>query len=221
MKVDDFTKFQINDPMLKGHTGAITDFEFNPFIDNVLATASEDGTAALWTIPIDGLTEDLKIPNATLYGHSKKLTHLRFNPSAENVLATASFDLDVKIWDAYHAKEVSTTSGVIGQPTCLEWNYDGSLLAAMDKKKILHVVDPRDQAGAMKTDKAHDGPKQLKCCWLDSSNRILTTGMSKSMFKEIAIWDLRDLTSPVINKKSDKNIEVSDPFYDPFNKLVY
>jgi coronin-1B/1C/6 len=221
MKVDDFTKFHINDPMLKGHSGAITDFEFNPFIDNVLATASEDGTAAIWTIPLEGLTEDLKTPNATLFGHSKKLTHLRFNPSAENVMATASFDQDIRIWDAYQAKEVSITSGLIGQPTCLEWNYDGSLLAVMDKKKRLHVVDPRDQKGALMADPAHDGPKQLKCCWLDSSNRILTTGMSKQMFKEIAIWDCRDLQNPVINKKADKNIEVSDPFYDPINKLVY
>lgn len=221
MKVEDYTKFNINDPMIKGHTGPIADFEFNPFIDNLLGTASEDGTVALWTIPVEGLTEDLKTPNATLYGHSKKLTHLRFNPSAENVLASASFDKDVRIWDAYRGKSAGIISGLIGQPTSLEWNYDGSLLSVCDKNKKLHVFDPRDTTSAVFNATAHEGPKQLKCCWLGESNRILTTGISKQMFKEIAIWDSRDLSQPLIRKKADKNIEVSDPFFDPVNNLVY
>lgn len=221
LKVEDYCKFGINDPMLKGHSGAIIDFQFNPFIDNLLATASEDGTVALWTIPLEGLNEDLKTPNAILYGHSKKLTHLEFNPSAENVLATAAFDKDVKIWDAYQGKEHTTISGLIGQPTCMEWNYDGSTLAIADRSKRLHVFDPRDQSGAVLGADVHEGPKQIKCCWLGESNRVLTTGMSKSLYKEIAIWDSRDLSKPLIRNKSEKNIEVSEPFFDPMNNLVY
>lgn len=221
MKVDNFTKFNLNDPMIKGHSAPIIDFEFNPFIDNLLATASEDGTAALWTIPIDGLEENLTTPNATLFGHSKKLTHLTFNPTAENVFATTSFDKTVKIWDAYRGEEVINISDLIGQPTALQWNYDGSLIAVMDKDKKLHVFDPRDTKEALLASPAHEGPKQLKCCWLGESNRILTTGMSKQMYKEVCVWDPRDLTTPVKRKKADKNIEVSDPFYDPVNKLVY
>ena len=185
MKVDDYTKFHLNDPMIKGHSAPIIDFEFNPFIDNLLATASEDGTAALWTIPVDGLTENITTPNATLFGHSKKLTHLTFNPTAENVFSTTSYDKTVKIWDAYRGEEVLTISDLIGQPTALEWNYDGSLLAVMDKAKKLHVFDPRDTKGALLASSAHEGPKQLKCCWLGESNRILTTGLSKQMYKEV------------------------------------
>lgn len=221
MKVDDYSKFELNDPMLKGHTAPISDFEFNPFVDNLLATASEDGTAALWTIPFEGLTEDLKDPNATLYGHSKKLTHLRFNPTAANVLATTSFDKDIRIWDANTAKEAMNISGLIGQPTCLEWNYDGSMLAAVDKTKALHVFDPRCQAEATSNPTIHNGPKQLKCCWLGTSNRIVTTGTNKQMFKEIGVWDSRDLSNPIKIQKGEKNLEVSDPFYDETNNLIY
>ena len=103
--------------MIKGHTGPIVDFEFNPFIDNLIATASEDGSIGLWTIPTEGLTADLKVPSAMMYGHSRKLTHVTFNPSAENVLASAAIDKEIKIWDAYHGKEHLTVSGLIGQPT--------------------------------------------------------------------------------------------------------
>jgi len=61
----------------------------------------------------------------------------------------------------------------------------------------------------------------MKCCWLGSSNRILTTGVSKQMMKEISIWDSRDISQPLIRKKIDKSMEVADPFYDDINKLAY
>jgi len=221
MKTEDYVKFDINDPMIKGHSAPIAAFQFNPFIDNLLATASEDGSVAIWTIPIEGLKEDIKTPNATLYGHSKKLTHLTFNPSAENVFATASFDKCVKIWDGYQGKEILSVDGIIGQPTCLEWNYDGSLIASVDKSKNLHVFDPRDTTTAAFGGPAHEGPKQQKCCWLGESNRILTTGVSKQLFKEVCVWDSRDMSKPLTRKSAEKNIEVSDPFFDSSNNLVY
>ena len=38
----------------------IMDFEFSPFDDNLLLSASEDTTLKLWQIPSDGLTQHLK-----------------------------------------------------------------------------------------------------------------------------------------------------------------
>ncbi|CAI2361978.1 unnamed protein product [Moneuplotes crassus] len=221
MKVDDYKKFHINDPMLKGHLAPISAFEFNPFVDTFLATASEDGTSMLWNIPIEGLTEDLKEPNATLYGHSKKITHLTFNPTASNVMLTASFDKDIRIWDVSTAKEALHIPDVIGQPTSIEWNYDGSLVAAANKNKSLYILDPRDPSGETHVDKAHNGPKQLKVCWLGSSNKLLTTGTNKQMFKELGVWDTRDLSSPLKIKKDDKILEVVEPFFDDDKNLVF
>lgn len=221
MRSNDFCKFGANDYMLKGHTAPIIAFEFNPFIDNLLATASEDGTLGLWTIPPEGLTEDLKTPNAMMFGHSKKLTHLTFNPTAENVIATTSYDKEVRIWDAYRAKEAMCLEELIGQPTCLEWNYDGSMLGITDKKKSLHIVDPRQEASAMLAKTCHTGPKPVKTCWLAETNRLVTTGLSKGMLRELAVWDSRDMSEPIVRKQIDKNIEVSDPFYDRINKLIY
>lgn len=221
MKVDDYKKFDINDPMLKGHSAQISAFEFHPFVDTFFATASEDGTSMLWTIPIDGLTEDLKEPNATLCGHSKKITHLTFNPTASNVMLTASFDKDIRVWDVNQAKEMLHVPDVIGQATGVEWNYDGSLVAAANKNKGLFVLDPRDPSGEIHNDKCHNGPKQIKVCWLGSSNRLLTTGTNRQMFKEIGIWDPRDLSSPLKLKRDEKNLEVVEPFYDQDKNMVF
>lgn len=58
-KAYDFKRLDANVPLIKGHNGAIMDFDFSPFNDNLLATASEDGTVKLWVIPEDGITTEV------------------------------------------------------------------------------------------------------------------------------------------------------------------
>lgn len=41
--------------MLTGHQGQITDLDFSPFHDNILATSSADSTLKLWVLPEGGL----------------------------------------------------------------------------------------------------------------------------------------------------------------------
>jgi WD40 repeat protein len=56
-------------PLLQAHSGVVTDFQFSPFDDCLLATGSEDLSVRLWRIPPDGLTESLSAPETTLKGH--------------------------------------------------------------------------------------------------------------------------------------------------------
>lgn len=55
-----YKKFSFNDPLITGHTGAITDLSFSPFLDNVLCTASTDATLKIWVIPQNGLDQDME-----------------------------------------------------------------------------------------------------------------------------------------------------------------
>jgi len=61
-----FKRFDNNIFLIKGHQGNVTDCDFSPFNDTLLATASEDTLVKLWTVPQDGLTEHLKEAAATL-----------------------------------------------------------------------------------------------------------------------------------------------------------
>ena len=74
--------------------------QFSPFHDNLLATASTDGTLKVWVIPDGGeVKENNKEPDSDLKGHSKKVMLCQFNPCSEFTLASAGMEGHVRIWD--------------------------------------------------------------------------------------------------------------------------
>ena len=144
-----FTRFDNNIKLLMGHKGAVTDIGFSPFNKQLLCTTSEDGTAKLWLIPEDGVTEDIKEADADLLGHTKKVMACQWHRTAENVLATHSADGCVRIWDV--AQQASTLvfpeMGNIG--TGMKWSPAGDRLAVVTKMKDLFVFDPRKPEAAI------------------------------------------------------------------------
>lgn len=79
-------------PLIKGHAGPIVDFEFSPFNDQLLATASDDGLIKLWIIPEEGITKDVSEQDAELRGHAKKLIFAKFHPVADYTMASTGAD---------------------------------------------------------------------------------------------------------------------------------
>jgi WD40 repeat protein len=154
--------------LIKGHAGPVIDFEFSPFNDQLLATASEDGTIKLWIIPESGITKDISESDAELRGHAKKLIFSKFHPVADYTMGSAGADNTVRIWDISAQKCVLTYSEVKSTATGLEWSYDGSLLGEITKDKTLNVFDPRKEGQAM-TANAHEGARPQKIVWLGDS----------------------------------------------------
>ncbi len=94
--------------MIYAHQEPIQDIAFSPFLDNVIATASNDQLLKVWCIPEFGLTESLGEGDelATLIGHQKKVMMIRWNPIANFTLASTSIDQTIKLWDVNLEKEV-------------------------------------------------------------------------------------------------------------------
>eukprot|EP00438_Fugacium_kawagutii_P000338 Skav202892 [mRNA] locus=scaffold131:9458:10807:- [translate_table: standard] len=218
-------------PLVSGHTGGIMDFEFSPFADNLLMSASEDTTLKLWQIPDEGLKSHLKDPVLTLEGHGKKVSFCTFNPTAENILASTSFDMTCKIWNLAE-QEVAYSIPLPDQVMHVKWNYSGSLVAITSKDKKLHIVDPRQSKIAAAT-KICEGPKPTKVEWVgnasstDDCNTLITTGMTSQAERQISMWDVRKMPEDgteggnVTTLNVDQGTGALYPFFDPGTQMLY
>lgn len=218
-------------PEIQGHTGAVLDFDFNPFDDSMLATASEDTTIKLWSIPDDweptnenglaqpgdNVTESL----VELIGHRKKVTLLRFHPTASNVLASCSSDYVVKVWDAEKGEEISSFDGNGGLIQDLVWDFKGDLLATSCKDKIVRIMDPRAGSVVSTIEKAHEGVKSVKLQFMGESGKFLTVGASRQSAREVKIWDLKNLSAPLSSEVIDTASGVLLPLYDNCTNVLY
>lgn len=149
MKAFEYKRLEADLPLIKGHAGPVVDFDFSPFNDSLLVTASEDATMKMWLIPDEGITKDVSECDAELRGHSKKLQLAKFHPSADYTLASCALDSTVRIWDISQQKCASVYEDVKGITTGLEWSHNGSLLGAISKDKILSIFDPRKDGPAL------------------------------------------------------------------------
>lgn len=220
-------------PLITGHTGPILDFEFNPFDENMLLSASEDLTMKVWTIPDEGLKAHLREPLVNLEGHGKKVSFCTFNPSAANIIASASFDMTCKVWNLDEQAEAYSIV-VPDNLMHLKWNSTGSLLAATSKDKKVRIFDPRQKKVAAEQ-KVHEGAKAAKVEWMggsapgtEQSHKLFTTGFSSQAEREVGYWDVRMFASNEgANGSSlqflqlDQGTGVLFPTFDPGAQMLY
>ncbi|KAA0152596.1 hypothetical protein FNF27_03880 [Cafeteria roenbergensis] len=210
-------------PCLQGHHGDVTDLAFNPFNDNILASAGTDATIKLWEIPDGGLTEKMTEPLATMHGHGKDVTLLQWHPTASNVLASAARDMTVRIWDVENCTDKITIEGCFGGLISdIRWSFRGDLLAASCKDKIVRVFDPRvDSSKPISEVQAHEGAKVVNMVFLGHREQLVTTGFSRDSRREIKVWDPRAMTEPILKQELDQSAGVLMPFWDDDAGMLY
>lgn len=217
-------------PTFEGHTGSVLDMDFNPFDDSMFASASEDTTIKLWSIPDDweptdekGLAkkgDNLNESLVDLVGHRKKVTLVKFHPTASNVLASTSSDYTVKIWDVEEGSEISTfadfDSNLIQD---IVWDVRGDTYATSCKDKKVRFTDPRTGTLSSQIEMAHSGMKACKLAFLGESGKFLTAGTSRS--REVKIWDLKNLSEPVFTESIDQASGTLLPLFDNDSSILY
>jgi coronin-1B/1C/6 len=208
-------------PLFTGHKGPVLDLDFNPFNDNIFATASEDCFSKIWTIPEAGIKENVEEPSQTLRGHKRKVGSIRFNPIAENIVCTAGQDYDVKIWDISSGECKNTTPGHGGIIQSMEWSYDGSQLVTYCKDKKIRVLDPRQNTIASEAN-SHEGVKGGRAIFMGKHEMIFSVGFGKGAQREYAVWDPKKLDEPLLPYVSvDNSAGVLAPFYDEDSDLIF
>jgi len=206
--------------LFNGHSGPVLDVAFSPFDDSILATASEDSTVKIWSIPEGGLTSNVDTPSQVLRGHGRKCGSVNFNPVANNVLATSSIDFKVKIWDIEKGSELFSIDGHAGIIQSVDWNYDGSLITTFSKDKKLRIIDPRTTSIVAEVE-AHQGVKGGRAIYLGQKGKIFTTGFSKQSERGVAVWDPANFSKALVQLNIDNSSGIIAPFYDDGSNVVF
>jgi len=206
--------------LFNGHSGPVLDVAFSPFDDSILATASEDSTVKIWSIPDGGLKSNVDTPSQVLRGHGRKCGTVNFNPVANNILATSSIDFKVKIWDIEKGSELFSIDGHAGIIQSVDWNYDGSLITTFGKDKKLRIIDPRQSTVVSEVD-AHQGVKGGRAIFLGQKGKIFTTGFSKQSERCVAVWDPANFSSAVVQLNIDNSSGIIAPFFDDGSNVVF
>jgi len=205
-------------PVVIGHTGEVTDINFSPFNDDLIASASDDCTCKIWKIPDGGLKENMTSPVQSLSGHKKKTGTVLFNPVASNILASTGFDLEVKIWDVEKGSGIYSVGKHGEYIHGIDWKGNGSLIATTCKDKKLRIIDPRQQSIASECE-VHQGIKSSRVVWV--GDKIFSTGFSKSNERQYALWDPKDLSKPLAKQDVDSSSGMLMPFYDRDTGVVF
>jgi len=212
-----------NPPKIMVHKGKVVDLAFNPFDNNILATASEDATVKISKIPEGGLKADTTQSIASLDGndgHSKSLSTILFHPTASNVLASASADKSLKLWD------IETQTMNVGMddhtdtPFSVAFNTDGSLMASTCKDRKLRLFDPRS-GGSVQTTDGLGGTKASEVLFADNLGLLIQTGFNKGSMRQWSVYDPRNFSKPCKTADIDASAGVVCSYYDPDLSLLY
>eukprot|EP00529_Nitzschia_sp_RCC80_P024022 CAMPEP_0113492930 /NCGR_PEP_ID=MMETSP0014_2-20120614/28330_1 /TAXON_ID=2857 /ORGANISM="Nitzschia sp." /LENGTH=456 /DNA_ID=CAMNT_0000386777 /DNA_START=259 /DNA_END=1632 /DNA_ORIENTATION=- /assembly_acc=CAM_ASM_000159 len=218
-------------PIFKGHSGTVLDTEWSPFDDSLLATGSEDSTIKLWSVPEDWEPTnesgrgkkgtDFTDSMVDLDGHSKKVTLLRFHPTANNTLLSSAADATIKVWDIEAGQPISSYGDISNLTQDIVWDVRGDTYATSNKDKTLRMIDGRTSKEMSKVAKAHEGAKSVKVQFLGESGKILTTGASKTSGREMKVWDLKNLATPLHTEAVDNASGALLPLFDQDTNVLY
>eukprot|EP00038_Savillea_parva_P031352 m.85467 g.85467 ORF g.85467 m.85467 type:complete len:475 (-) comp9632_c0_seq2:2034-3458(-) len=157
--------------MAGGHTDEVNAIRWDPST-KYLASCSDDCTAKIWSLEMDGPLQSLK--------HDNKIYSLKWNPAAPHdspVLASASFDHTTKIWNALEGTCLFTLEGHASPVYSVNFSPDGHYLASgsFDKSVMIwslktgRVVQTCTAGGGIFEVCWNKDGKRLAACCQDST----------------------------------------------------
>ncbi|XP_018307878.1 coronin-7 isoform X2 [Mycetomoellerius zeteki] len=206
-------------PLLHAHADTVTDMDFSPFHDGLLATGSQDCLVKLWHIPESGLEESLCNPECTFSHRQRRVEAVCWHPSAEHLLTTASFT-NLSLWDVLSQQELFSNSDHTEVIQSVSWKEDGTVLATSCKDKQLRLIDPRASTCIVNSCSSHQSIKDSRTVWLNN-DRILTTGFDAARLRQVYIRDLRHLNEPMKTLELDCSTGILMPLFDSDTNMLF
>jgi WD40 repeat protein/tetratricopeptide (TPR) repeat protein len=139
---------------LDGHTGFCTslDFSRDPGAPGLLASASRDGTAILWSTATWERAQTLQNPDKdSLHGGGGMVEGVAFSPDGKT-LAMASREGNVHLWDVASGKLLQTLKGHSSAVLPLVFSPDGRTLASGGSDQTVRLWNVQTRRQLMQLD---------------------------------------------------------------------
>ncbi|XP_030740254.1 coronin-7 isoform X2 [Echinops telfairi] len=200
------------------HSDLVTDFDFSPFDDFLLATGSTDRTVKLWRLPAPGQPLPTA-PGVVLGPEALQVETLQFHPTADGVLISTA-GRGVKIWDVARQQPLTELAAHGDLVQSAAWSRDGALLGTACKDKQLRVFDPRAKIEPSQSTQAHENCRASQLVWTGIQEHLISTGSSQMREREVKLWDTRQLSSALDTVTLDTSPGPLIPLLDPDSGLL-
>uniref|UniRef100_A0A8C2XEG1 Coronin n=1 Tax=Cyclopterus lumpus TaxID=8103 RepID=A0A8C2XEG1_CYCLU len=199
------------------HSDLVTDMDFSPFDESLLATCSGDETVKLWRL-CDPELQQPSSPLLTVRPGQGKLELVLFHPTSSGLLAVGA-NKSPLIWDTCRQETPLAVLEQHGdQLQSLSWKQDGSLLASSCKDKMLRVFDPRAQLTPVQVS-PYKSNKDSRILWA-KDELLLTTGFDMMRSREVRLWDSRKLSSSISSTSLGISSGMMIPLFDDDTGLL-
>ncbi|XP_071617519.1 coronin-7 isoform X1 [Heliangelus exortis] len=200
------------------HSDVVTDFDFSPFDQLLLATGSADEMVKVWRLPQS--SQDMpSVAGLALGPVGCPVDVLQFHPTGDGVLASGAGE-GVTLWDLGQQQPLTALGSHGDQLQSLSWKPDGRLLGTSCKDKKLRIFDPRASPAASQSILGHEHNKDSRLLWMGSSDCLISVGFSQMREREVKLWDTRQFSGAMLTVTLDTSPGVAIPLYDPDTGLL-
>ncbi|KAF6271355.1 coronin 7 [Rhinolophus ferrumequinum] len=200
------------------HSDLVTDLDFSPFDDFLLATGSADRTVKLWRLPASG-QELPPGPGLVLGPEDTQVEVLQFHPTVDGILVSAA-GMAVKVWDVAKQQPLTELAAHRDLVQGAVWSRDGALVGTTCKDKQLRIYDPRAKPEASQSTQAHENSKDGRLAWTGTQEHLVSTGFNQMREHEVKLWDIRHFSNALTSLTLDTSPGSLMPLLDPDSGLL-
>ncbi len=191
---------------LPGHTGICVALDVSRD-GKLLASASRDGTAILWSTETWDVVHNLKNPDARTPQGQGWVEDVAFAPDGKT-LAMASRERNVHLWDVASGKRLETLRGHINAVQAVTFSPDGRTLASAGLDRTFRLWNVQMRRELMQLDPGPQMQNVQSLAFSPDGKHLLAGGFGSGLWSAARnVWDDADLAAAKLGRLLKSNAD--------------